>query len=321
MKKLVTILLCSSITFSLFNGCSKKEQINSKEKKVIVFHAGSLSVPLLMLKKAYVKNNPNVKIILEAAGSRACARKITDLNKPCDLMVSADYKVIENLLIPKYADWYINFATNQLCVVYNEKSKYSSQINKDNWYKILMKKNVICGASNPNDDPCGYRTVIMLKLAGLYYKTPKLFDTIYSKEKLLIRPKETDLISLLQANAIDYMFIYNSVAIQHKLKYITLPDNINLGNPKFAGFYKKANVKISGKTPGSSIIQKGAPIIYGVTIPKNAPNKKTATDFLKFMLSEQGLSIIKESGQKPIVPARTDTYNQLPAELKKFAKE
>jgi len=38
-------------------------------------------------------------------------------------------------------------------------------------------------------------------------------------------------VALLEANAIDYMFQYKSVAIQHGLKYIELPKEINLSDP------------------------------------------------------------------------------------------
>jgi molybdate/tungstate transport system substrate-binding protein len=320
-KKLnILLILFASIIISACSPEQKPSKNNPKKNKIIVFHAGSLSVPLLKIKEAYKKLNPNTEVILEAAGSRACARKITDLKKQCDLMVSADYKVIDNLLIPKYADWNIKFATNQLSIVYNEKSKFASQINTDNWYNILMKRDVICGTSNPNDDPCGYRTVLMLKLANLYYKTPDLYRMVTTKGKIIVRPKETDLIALLDANAIDYMFIYKSIAIQHKLKHIDLPDQINLGNPKYSDFYKKADMQISGKAPGSFITQIGAPIVYGVTIPKNAPDKETAVKFLQFMLSDKGLKIIKDSGQKPIIPSETNTYSKIPKELQKYAK-
>ncbi len=73
------------------------EESNQKQK-LIIFHAGSLSVPFKEIAKEFEKLNPNTKIILEVAGSGTCARKITDLHKPCDIMASADYKV--NCLSP-----------------------------------------------------------------------------------------------------------------------------------------------------------------------------------------------------------------------------
>ncbi|MCK7537787.1 MAG: hypothetical protein MZV63_45960 [Marinilabiliales bacterium] len=43
-------------------------------------------------------------------------------------MASADYFVINQLLIPEYADWSIRFATNEIVIAYTEKSAYSGEI-------------------------------------------------------------------------------------------------------------------------------------------------------------------------------------------------
>ena len=67
---------------------------------LIIFHAGSLSVPMKEISAAFKKENPDVNIMMEAAGSVECARKITELKKPCDIMASADYSVIDKLLNP-----------------------------------------------------------------------------------------------------------------------------------------------------------------------------------------------------------------------------
>ena len=90
---------------------------------------------------------------MESAGSVESARKITDLNKPCDIMASADYKVIDNMLIPKFAGWNIKFVSNEMCIVYSEKSRYAGQINAKNWFDILLKKDVAFGRADPNTDP------------------------------------------------------------------------------------------------------------------------------------------------------------------------
>ena len=58
-----------------------------------------------------------------------------------------------------------------------------------------------------------------------------------SKDKEYIRPKEVDLVALIESNAIDYMFQYKSVAIQHGLKYIELPREINLSDPSLNDLY------------------------------------------------------------------------------------
>ena len=45
------------------------------------------------------------------------------------------------------------------------------------------------------------------------------------------------------------MFQYKSVAIQHNLKYIELPDEINLSDPSNAEIYNSVSLDITGKKP------------------------------------------------------------------------
>jgi molybdate/tungstate transport system substrate-binding protein len=298
-----------------------QQKNNAISGDLIIFHAGSLSVPFKEIATEFNKLYPDVKILMESAGSVASARKITDLNRPCDIMASSDYGVIDNMLIPKYADWNIKFVSNELSIVYQEKSRFASQINSKNWYEILMKKEVAFGRADPNADPCGYRTVMSLQLAEKFYKKPGLTKMISGKDQNYIRPKEVDLLALLESGSIDYIFLYRSVAIQHDLKYITLPDEINLKNMSFAAQYATAVTEINGKEPGKKETVKGEPMVYGATMLRDAPNKPAAIAFLQFLLSkEKGMKIMEKNGQPSVLPMPTKNYDKIPKELKTFAR-
>ena len=276
---------------------------------VIIFHAGSLSVPFDAMEKAFEAIYPQVDVLREAGGSTKIARKISELKERCDIMVSADYTVIDELLIPNYADWNIRFATNQLVLCYTDKSNYAHKISKKNWYEILQKQGVRWGHSDPNLDPCGYRSLMVLQLAEKYYKKPGLYDKLIANRPAEnVRPKAAELVSLLQASTLDYVWEYLSVAVQHGLKYVTLPDEINLGNYQYDDFYSQAVVKVTGKEPGTFMALKGKSVTYGVTLIKDAPNKEAAIAFLQYLLDPQGgLKILKEMGQPPFIPSRVLT--------------
>jgi molybdate/tungstate transport system substrate-binding protein len=277
--------------------------------KLIIFHAGSLSVPFQTIEKNFEKKYPGVDVQREPSGSSQAARKVSELGKPCDIMASADYKVIDKLLIPQYADWNIRFATNQLVLCYTDKSQYAREINADNWYKILAKKGVVWGHSEPNVDPCGYRSLMVIQLAEKHYKIPGLYDNLIANRPIEnVRPKSVELISLLQTGNMDYAWEYLSVAVQHGLKYVVLPDQINLGNYKYDSLYAEAVVRVTGKKPGTFMNLKGKSCTYGVTLIKNAPNREAAVAFLAYMLNPQeGLKVLQEMGQPPFVPCRVPT--------------
>ncbi|MFC1693631.1 tungstate ABC transporter substrate-binding protein WtpA [Candidatus Latescibacterota bacterium] len=287
---------------------------------LIIFHAGSLAVPFKEISEKFNREYPDVRILCESAGSRTCARKISDLGRPCDVMASADYTVINELLIPGHADWNLKFASNEMTIVYTNASRRANEINRDNWYEILLDENVIFGRSDPNTDPCGYRAVFTIKLAEEFYRQPGLAEKLMNKNVNFIRPKEVDLLALLETQNIDYIFLYRSVAQQHGLNFITLSDEINLKNPELSDFYKKASIKVSGEKPGTFIVKTGASMVYGITIPRNAPNPIAALEFVKFLLEkDSGLEILERNGQPSMIPCYTDTYNRLPEIFKKYA--
>ena len=310
-----------------------------KEETLVIFHAGSLSVPLHQLDEdfaKYAEENLNVKVNFqdEASGSVMAVRKVTDLGKKADIVAVADYTLIPDLMIPNYTDFYVIFATNEIVIAFTDKSKYADEINSDNWYEILARPGVTFGFSDPNQDPCGYRSVMVMKLADYYYGKP-IFETLVEKntniyangsmviapkeievrgDKVVIRPKETDLTGLVESRSLDYYFIYKSVAEQHHLKYIELPNEINLKDFKMADYYGKVSIKI-GAT-GSVI--KAKPIVYGVTVPKDAPHRELAMEFLKYLLSEKGRDVFKANYQDFIWPPVA--FGNVPEEIKDEVK-
>jgi len=287
---------------------------------IIIFHAGSLAVPFQKIARAFEQENPGTRVLLEAAGSVESARKITDLNKPCDLMASADYQVIKKFLIPKYTSWYLPFAGNEMVIAFTEKSNYGDLINETNWHEILLKDDVRYGRSDPDADPCGYRTLMVMQLAEEFYGKKGFTGQLSVKDTKYIRPKEVDLLAMLEIRETDYIFIYRSVAVQHGLKYLRLPDEINLKIIDLDEQYNKAVVDIRGKIPGETTEMKGEAIVYAITMLNEAPNPETAGAFLHFMLNkERGLKILEEAGHNSLIPVQQDQDFNLPAYLKKYS--
>ena len=310
MRNTISLLV---MTLLLITGCKP-----GKEQNIIIFHAGSLSVPVKKISEAFEKANPGVRVLAEAAGSLQCARKITEMNKPCDIILSADYSVIDNLLIPAYASWNIRFASNEIVIAYRPESAYSSIFREDNWPDILLKDDVIIGRADPDADPCGYRTVFAARLAEEYYGRHGLADSLLNKNSDYIRPKEVDLVALTETGVIDYMFQYKSVAIQHGFKYLELPDGINLSSPQMKDQYGSVSYMIPGGTPAERSEVRGDYISYSGTIPDGAPHKDLAVKYFSFLLGEEGMKIFIESGQMPLTPVVTGDTAAVPAALQSY---
>ena len=288
--------------------------------KIKVFHAGSLALPFDKVEKEFEDQHPDVDLQRKSSGSVRAVREITDVGEVADVIAVADYSLIPDMMEPKYADWHVRFAKNEMVIAYTDQSKYANGIKGDNWYEILERPDVRFGFSNPNLDPCGYRTLMVFKLADIYYGTHvsdiltentkitidenggrylvKVPDRLNQRGEVTIRNKSVDLIHLVKANEIDYAFEYRSVAIQHGLKFVDLPPEIDLSNVNYKDLYKQVEVMdATGK------VITGKPIVYGITVPKNAINKELGIEFVKFVIGDEGQKIFRDFGQIPIAPA------------------
>jgi molybdate/tungstate transport system substrate-binding protein len=304
MKKLLGVLLV--LAFGVFGYTFLLADNDQPQPtgKLIIFHAGSLTVPFAAIEKEFEAKYPQVDLLREAGGSTKMARLISEVGKAADIMASADYKVIDKSLIPDHAAINIRFASNQLVLCYTDKSQFAREINADNWSEILQRPEVVWGHSAPDLDPCGYRSLMVLQLAEKHLAQPGLYEKLLANRPLKnVLPKAVQLVSKLQSGEMDYAWEYRSVAVQHGLKYVSLPDEINLGNYQMNDLYKQATVQVSGKEPGTFITRTGQSITYGVTIIDAAPNKPAAEAFLAYLLDARGgLKTLEEMGQPPFVP-------------------
>ena len=306
-----------------------------------IFHAGSLTVPFEEIEARFEEDFPNVDVQLEPAGSVQCVQKVTELGEIADVVASADYSLIPNMMIPDYAEWYIVFAKNEMTVAFADTSNYADEITADNWYEILSREDVKWGFSNPNLDPCGYRTPMVIQLAELHYGSYTIFETLVedntdmtvsadgdtfiidsnmedlnpNTDKISIRDKSVELVSMVQSGGLDYAFEYSSVAKQHDLDYLDLPSQIDLSEIQYTDTYNRVKVE---KTSGTST---GKPIVYGITIPSNAEHPDIAADFIMYLISEQGQQIFVDLGQPPISPALINDMDKAPESLKEYLDE
>lgn len=288
----------------------------SKEK-LIVFNAGSLTAPMADLLREFARLHPEVEPEQESSGSLDAVRKITELGKPCDILALADYEVIASLLVPQHADWYALFARNQMVVMLTHQSKFADEISTANWHEILLRPGVQVAHSDPDADPAGYRTLLVWQLAESYYRKPGLYKQLDAAVPLkYIRPKSVELVALLESGEVDYVYGYRSVAEQHKLRFVTLPPEIDLSDINRAKLYATAIVDVAGKKPGEKVKMQGLPILFALTIPKNAPHSALAEEFLKFMFSPTGQQIMKKNYLTLISPPLASGIEKVPAGLR-----
>jgi molybdate/tungstate transport system substrate-binding protein len=269
------------------------------EGPLVVFNAGSLAKPFNDLLQEFKRRHPEVAPAQENSGSLEAARKLTELGKIPDVIGVADYGVISKILIPEHAGWYAAFARNAMVLIYTDESIGAGEINGQNWWQVLLRPEVRAGRAEPTLDPNGYRTLMAFQLAEKFYRQPGLAARLQrALGPRYIRPKEADLTALVQAGELDYAWSYRSIARTARLRYVDLPREIDLSHPGLAEWYSQARVKLPGasRAGADSVEFQGEPIVYALSIPRRAPNPQTAREFVRFIFSPQGKSILEKNG-------------------------
>jgi molybdate/tungstate transport system substrate-binding protein len=266
-----------------------------------VFHAGSLRRPLESISQTFQERHPGSRLALESSASLDAVRKLTEQGRVPDMLVVADYGVLSRLVIPQHAGWYVQFARNALGLLYTDGSRGAADLTRDGWWKVLLREGVRTGMSDPECDPAGYRTLLLFALAERHYCGPGLAARLRGSIPLAqVRSRASDLVSGLQRCELDYAFEYRSVAQGEGLRFLALPDAINLGSIGLADAY--AAVRVTVGSGQNRVTYVGEPIVYGLTIPRAAPHREMAEAFVRLLLFEQGRVVLEAAGLDPISP-------------------
>jgi molybdate/tungstate transport system substrate-binding protein len=278
--------------------------------QLIIKHAGSLGVAFGEINNEFKRLHPEVNVLSGGGGSASLVRDVIN-GKKCGVLASADYKLITELLFPNHASWYIIFAASRIVLRYTDQAKYHNEINEKNWIEILQRPGVTIWHSDPNEDPGGYRTLMVLQLAERYFHIPGL----YSK---LMTPEHDRIISRsnFQESASGYSFGYGLRIGSGNSKIISIPDEINLSRQDFTEYYSNAVVNIPGKNPGESISLRGEPILFGITVPEICSHKEIALEWVRLLLSASGSALLDKAGLVPLIPAIASNIKMIPQSLK-----
>ena len=267
-----------------------------------VFNAGSLARPLRAALDSFARNE-RVQIEQESAGSLEIARKVTELGRVPDVIALADHEVFPNLLMPDHVAWYARFARNRMVLAYTTRSRWAADIDSTNWHDIVRRGGIEVGASDPDLDPAGYRTLLVFQLAERHYRKPGLAGSLAAgMPRRNIRAKSADLVALLQAGELDYAWVYESVARASELPFLALPRAIDLSDPAHAALYATVEVRVRGSGTTDSLTIRGEPIVYGVSVPVGAPHRELGERFVTFLLSPEGQRILRSAHLETLEP-------------------
>ena len=201
--------------------------------------------------------------------------------------------------------WYASFAKSRLGIGYSIQSPFLSVFEAIAsgglpWYEGLdtTKYNMKIGRTDPNIDPKGYRTVIMTRLAEIFYNRKNISKTVLGTPRNNLQMyTEQNLEKLLQNGDLDVGFFYEcEYPWNGNLRFISLPVQLDFSNSSFNSYYSKANYT----NTATGAVTKGSAIVYTITIPTLSPDPPMAATYVSHLLSLLGTAQMTGEGLFPL---------------------
>jgi molybdate/tungstate transport system substrate-binding protein len=208
------------------------------------------------------------------AGSTALVTDIKGKVYKGDVFISASPKATATLMGASngsWVSWYVSFASSNVVLGYNPKSKFASQLKSEPWYKAITTPGLKLGFTDPATDPKGKLVAEALTDTAKSQNMPAL--TTIENDKGDVFPEET-LVARLQAGQLDAGFFYTAEAV---------PANI-------------PTVPLTGTTDLKAT--------YTISTLAGAPNEAGAEAFVAYMLSPAVQTVLKGDGFDLITPQK-----------------
>jgi molybdate/tungstate transport system substrate-binding protein len=217
----------------------------------------------------------------KGAGSTALVTDIKGKVDKGDVFISASPKATATLMGTANGDWvswYVSYASSNVVLGYNPKSKFAADIKSKPWYEAITESGLKLGFTDPATDPKGKLVADALSTTAKSKNLPAL--TTIENNKGDVFPEET-LVARLQSGQLDAAFFYTAEAI---------PANI-------------PTVPLTGVTEKAT---------YTISTLKGAPNEAGAEAFVAYLLGPSGQAFLKQDGFALISPPKV-TGSGVPA--------
>ncbi|HYB79220.1 MAG TPA: substrate-binding domain-containing protein [Thermoplasmata archaeon] len=301
-----------------------------------VLGAGTLDTLFPELANALVNETPGISAPPAAQtyeGSLDITTAITTGTARADVAAVADYRLIPQLLEPKYASYEVVFGSTPEVLAYKSGNPAFAGVNSTNWPSKLLNATASAPFAiwNASTDPNGYNEIFSLMLQGMLYDNGDI-SAVYSHfyngapgsyatgTGITKIEHESQAASLLSTGVVSAVITYRSYAVVNGLAYVPFNPIVGLAanNSTALADYAKLSTSIISASGGLAKVAP-APVLFAVTVPSNAPNPALGAAFIHLLLSPQGSAILADAAQggafTPIFPGWSDSPSAVPSVL------
>jgi molybdate/tungstate transport system substrate-binding protein len=267
-----------------------------------VAYAGSMGSMMEGAVKPAVANSLGIAMHGRAQGSDALAQLIVGGSIPADVFIPVTPGPMMTVLQAGKAQRATPIARTEMVIAYSPKSTFANAFadaaagkpDAMPWYQILTQPGVRFGRTDPATDPQGRNIIFTLQLAEAFYKQPGLArrilgDTVNASQVFA----EPTVEARLQSGELDAASAYKTQPGPFGLPFVSLPDEINLGNQSMHDAYQRASVQLNGKTYHPQAL-----VYYAAAITGSLQAAKAAA-FVQWFSTNDAQAILRKYSYDP----------------------
>ncbi len=327
-KRLISIFIVISVVAA---ASAYTVLTHGQKRQLIVYTADAYVRETNYLLAQFHSSTGNPVAPARGGGSYTDAREIGQ-GAPADILISVALNAYQrNYLGARYSGWAVAFAADQMVISYsnatlnstaavhvihafqNASASNSSSAFYGAFYNLTSGR-IKVGISNPDSDPAGLRAYLALEIAGFLYAGNQSYFLQRASDNngTVSASNAAELVSPLEFGSIQFLFIYRSAAISDHIRYITLPPQLNQGDPNLSAFYSRFSYTLVGGAVNAS------PIYLFVSVMANSSLNAEAYSFTYFLLNSS--SELENFGLMALkVPLLF--YNKMPRQFSNMIRE
>lgn len=319
---LVAALVYVAANYSNSRDISSSLTSDKASNSLILFTADAYASESRLLEQGFTARTGIPMVTPVAAGTSTLAANIA-AGDPVSVFLSVARSSVEGRALgSEFPGWAVAFAADQIGLAYTSASTttssaravvlaYNTALSTNStadWYDFfnnLTSGQVKVGISNPNDDPAGFRSWLVLELAGIAYDGGSSNQQYFVSRMLTNQGNTTGesaaaLVPALKTGQINFLFIYKSDIASEGLSLIQLSNGVNLGLPSYDSFYSQATYKTKNG------LETGSAIVLWLTVPRDSTNFSDSVRFVVYTI-ENYQTALKDFELVSISPA--ELYN------------
>lgn len=281
---------CASLALSARAACAQELT------PLDVAYAGSMGSMMEGPIKAAAAQTLQIAMHGRGQGSDALAKLIVGGSIAPDVFIPVTPGPMITVLKGGKTRFATPIARTEMVIAYSPKSTYAPRFadaaarkrGAMPWWQILQQSSVRFGRTDPAVDPQGRNIIFTLQLAESYYKQPGLAQKILGQT---INPaqifSEPTVEARLQSGELDAASAYKIQPGPFNLPYVSLPQEINLGNEALHERYAQTSLELNGKT------FRPEPLMYYAAVLDGSSHKDKAAAFVNW-LTGNGQSVFRQ---------------------------